>query len=197
MEPSDEVLMMAYQHGEVSALETLVRRHADSLLGYLVRMMRNRQQAEDLFQDTFIRVHEKARSFRATGRFKSWLFAIATRLAFDQLRKHKRYPVVHFQNGPEESALQIEKIEDPGPLPSQSAATSEQAGLVRAALDELPPRQKATLILAYYEGLSYPEVAGLMRCSVGTVKTQMSRALRTLARKLPDIRPEFAKGGAA
>ena len=71
--------------------------------------------------------------------------------------------------------------------PSQEAAKAEQAELVRDAIESLPARQRATLVLAYYQQLSYPEVAKVLDCSLGTVKTQMFRALRTLAQKLPDV----------
>lgn len=71
--------------------------------------------------------------------------------------------------------------------PSQEAAKAEQAQRVRDAIESLPTRQRATLVLAYYQQLSYPEVAEVLGCSLGTVKTQMYRALRTLAQKLPDV----------
>ncbi len=71
--------------------------------------------------------------------------------------------------------------------PSHEAVKAEQKELVRQALESLPARQKATLVLAYYQQLSYREVATVLGCSVGTVKTQMFRALRTLAQRLPDV----------
>lgn len=86
MEPNDEMLMTAYQQGDQTALAGLVRRYADSLLGYLTRLCMQRQQAEDVFQETFLRIHRKAGSFRAGSRFKPWLYAIATHLAIDNLR---------------------------------------------------------------------------------------------------------------
>jgi RNA polymerase sigma factor (sigma-70 family) len=79
----------------------------------------------------------------------------------------------------------------------ESAVQSDQAALVRRAVDVLPPRQRATLVLAYFEGQSYSEVAKTLGCSVGTVKTQMSRALRSLARVLPDPAMAAMEGGGA
>jgi RNA polymerase sigma factor (sigma-70 family) len=74
---------------------------------------------------------------------------------------------------------------------------NEQRAQVRRALEHLPPRQRAALVLAYFEGLTYAEAAQSLGCSVGTVKTQMSRAFRTLARLLPDAPVRPAEGGAA
>ena len=71
--------------------------------------------------------------------------------------------------------------------PSREAVKAEQAELVRDAIESLPARQRATLVLAYYQQLSYPEVAQVLGCTVGTVKTQMYRALKSLAQRLPDI----------
>jgi RNA polymerase sigma factor (sigma-70 family) len=75
------------------------------------------------------------------------------------------------------------------PHPSEKLSAEERGIRVRAAVENLPPRQRATVALAYFEGLSYPEVAGALGCSVGTVKTQVSRAMQTLARILPP--PDF------
>ncbi len=187
MEPTDEVLMMAYQHGETAALETLVRRYADPLLGYLTRMTSSRQSAEDVFQETFLRVHRKASSFRTSGRFKPWLYSIATHLAVDALRR--REPTVSLEEKRDERNSLAERLPDPGRSPADAAALADQQTRVREAIATLPPRQRATLVLTYFEGQSYPEAAATLGCSVGTVKTQMSRALRALARRLPEARP--------
>jgi RNA polymerase sigma-70 factor (ECF subfamily) len=149
------------------------------------------EQAEDLFQETFKRVYEKADTFRGT-RFKSWLFAIATNVAIDSMRRSKRLQVVSLnqkvdcdeQEGQELGAV---AVADESYEPSEEVVRAEQKEQVRQALDMLPARQRATLVLAYYQQLSYPEVAQVLGCSVGTVKTQMYRALKSLAQRLPDI----------
>ena len=174
--------MTAYQQGDPTALAGLVRRYADPLLGYLVRLCMQRQQAEDVFQETFLRIHRKANRFRAGSRFKPWLYAIATHLAIDSLRRPSRW----FVSMDEEET----ELVDPRPIPSESAARDDRQAQVRKALESLPPRQRATVVLTYFEGLSYPEAAQSLGCSVGTVKKQMSRALETLARLLPDAAKE-------
>ena len=90
---TDKSLIDAHLQGDTTAFGELVRRHGDSLLGYLTRMTGSREQAEDLFQETFKRVHEKADTFRGS-RIKSWLFAIATNVAIDGMRKSRRLQVV-------------------------------------------------------------------------------------------------------
>ncbi len=191
MENTDKSLIEAHCQGDPAAFSELVRRYGDSILGYLMRMSGNHHQAEDLFQETFKRVHEKAHTFRA-GKFKSWLFTIATHVAIDGLRRRRRMRVVSLnqkldctdQDSEELSAV---ALADDSYEPSQEAAKAEQTEQVRDAIESLPARQRATLVLAYYQQLSYPKVAEVLDCSLGTVKTQMYRALRTLAQKLPDV----------
>jgi RNA polymerase sigma-70 factor (ECF subfamily) len=190
-EPSDENLLQAHQEGNPTAFETLVRRYGNRLLGYLVRMSRNYQQAEDYFQETFRRVHEKADTFQARSSFKSWLFKIATNVAIDGIRKNNRESQMSSINATGEdcdchearSATLTARQCDP----YQQAVKAEQAVQVREAIEKLPERQRATLVLAYFQGLSYREVAQVLDCSLGTVKAQMFRAVRALARMLPDV----------
>ncbi|NIO40414.1 MAG: sigma-70 family RNA polymerase sigma factor [Burkholderiales bacterium] len=136
-------------------------------------------------------MHEKAHTFRGTA-FKSWLFTIATHVAIDGLRRRRRLQVVSLNHkldctnsrGQESGAV---VVADNSYEPSQEVIRAEQTRQVRQAIELLPAKQRATLILAYYQQLSYPQVAEVLGCSIGTVKTQMFRALRTLAQRLPDI----------
>lgn len=186
---TDENLIAAYARGDRAAFSELVRRYADSVLGYLYHMTGDRDQAEDLFQETFRKVHEKCHRFRGE-RFKSWLFTIATHSAIDAARRNQRRTTISLDQetdcgspqGCTHGALIAADTSDP----ADELVREEQKAQVRQAIESLPVKQRATLILAYYQQLSYREVAHVMGCSVGTVKTQMSRALGTLARKLPD-----------
>jgi RNA polymerase sigma-70 factor (ECF subfamily) len=191
MEKTDKSLLDAHRQGDSTAFGELVRRYGDSVLGYLTRMSGSRERAEDLFQETFKRVHEKSHTFRGP-QFKGWLFKIATRVAVDGVRKNKRMKVVSLnqesdcagQDGSEFAAM---VASDNSCNPSEQVARAERTEQVRQAIELLPARQRATLVLAYYQQLSYREVAAVLGCSEGTVKTQMYRALRTLAERLPDI----------
>jgi len=191
MENIDRSLIEAHCKGDATAFGEIVRRYGDSVLGYLTRMAGNRERAEDLFQETFKRVHEKAHTFRG-GQFKSWLFRIATRVTIDHARRRRRLKIVSLNqrldcnnhNSDEPGAV---AVANDSHNPSQEVMKIEQAEQVRHAIQSLPDRQRATLVLAYYQQLSYPEVAEVMGCTIGTVKTQMFRALRTLAKRLPNI----------
>jgi len=186
---SDENLIAAHLKGDPTAFRELVCRHGDGVLGYLCHMTGNRDQAEDLFQETFKRVHEKAHTFRGEG-FKSWLFTIATRVTIDGARRRKRRVAVSLnqeRDCDETGDSQLATVADEKATdPADEMVRQEQKEQVRRAIESLPTGQRATLVLAYYQQLSYREVAEVLGCSVGTVKTQMSRALATLAQRLPD-----------
>jgi len=191
MQNTDKSLIEAHRQGDPVAFGELVRRYGDSVLGYLTRMSGNREQAEDLFQETFKRVHEKAHTFRGP-QFKGWLFRIATNVSLDGIRRSKRIKAVSLNkqldcDNPNSEQLGAVALADNSCNPSEKALKAEQAEQVRQAIKLLPKRQRATLVLAYYQQLSYPDVAEVLGCSVGTVKTQMFRALKTLANKLPEI----------
>ena len=191
MENSDKSLIEAHLKGDQAAFGELVRRYGGSVLGYLIRMSGNREQAEDLFQETFKRVHEKAHTFRGP-QFKGWLFRIATNVALDGRRRSKLTKAISLNqqlesDNPDNEQLTAVALADNSSNPSEQVSKAEQAGQVRRAIELLPERQRATLVLAYYQQLSYTDVAEVLGCSVGTVKTQMFRALRKLADKLPEI----------
>jgi len=191
MESTDKSLVEAHCKGDPKAFGELVRRYGDGLLGYLTRMSRNRHEAEDLFQETFKRVHEKAHTFRGS-QFKSWLFTIATYVAIDGMRRRKGIRMVSLNQKLDCTERDSEELSaialaDDSHEPLREAAKAEQVQQVRDAVMSLPSRQRATLVLAYYQQLSYPEVAKVLGCSLGTVKTQMFRALKTLGQKLPDV----------
>ena len=191
MDNTDQSLIFAHLRGDASAFADIVRRYGPGVLAYLGRFSGSGVGAEDLFQETFKRVHEKAHTYRG-GNFRAWVFAIATNVARSSLRKEKKRAFVSLDqagscadgNCDKQGVLEVADSSD---NPLNAALKAERKQQVQAAIASLPPRQRATLILAYYQQLSYKQVAETLGCSLGTVKTQMYRALRTLADLLPDV----------
>jgi len=195
MENTDKSLIDAHRKGDKTAFGELVRRYGDSVLRYLLRMSGSRERAEDLFQETFKRVHEKAHTLRG-NHFKPWLFTIATNVAIDGMRRRKQLQVVSLNQKLDCADGRCEElgaaaVADNRCEPSGEAIRAEQKEQVRQAVESLPANQRETLVLAYYQQLKYREVAEVMGCSTGTVKAQMYRALKTLAQKLPDVSGEI------
>ena len=195
MELIEDSLLDALKTGDQAAYERIVRLYGDGVLGYLTKMTGCREKAEDYFQETFRRVFEKANTF-SSGNFKSWVFRIATNVAMDGFRYSKRKPAFSLNekmddvNSYEEHEMGTALIEEKAHDPHKEAVRAEIKDMVRKLISLLPPKQRTTLVLAYYQQLSYSQVAQIMGCSEGTVKRQMYAALKMLARKLPETAGE-------
>ncbi len=192
MEITDNSLIEAHNLGDSDAFEQIVRRHGPALLGYIIKMSGSREKAEDYFQQTFMKVYEKANTFRQ-GSFKSWLFTIATNVVMDGFRRQKRQPALSLNEMIETGNSDSEElgavaIADNSNNPFEKAAEAELAEQLRDVITSLPAGQRAALVLSYYQQMSYSQVAKVLGCSIGTVKKQMYRALKTLADKLPKQR---------
>lgn len=188
---NDKSLIEAHLKGDTKAFGEFVRRYGDGLLGYLTTMTGSLERTEDLFQETFKHVHEKADTFRGS-RIKRWLFAIATNVAVDGFRRDGRLQVTSLNqkldcSDDEGRELSAVAVADNSCEPSQRAIMTKRKEQVRQVLVLLPAKQRMKLVLAYYQQVSYPEVVKVFGCSIGMVKSQVYRALQTLAKRLPDI----------
>jgi len=185
----DKSLIEAHCRGDQKAFGEIINRYGNSVLGYLIKMTGDKEQAEDLFQETFKRVHEKSHTFKGSE-FKSWLFKIATNVSYDGFRKKHRAEskgfIANYSTGNGDD-LFSNAVADNSFNPSVATVKAEQVEQVRRAVESLPDKQKSVLVLTYYQQFSYREVALALDCSIGTVKTQMYRALKTLAHKLPEV----------
>jgi RNA polymerase sigma-70 factor (ECF subfamily) len=184
-EKTDRNLIDAYLAGDAGAFETLVRRHGAAVLGYFVKMTHNHDHAEDLFQETFQKVHQHAGTFKGET-LRPWIFKIATHAAIGQWRKEKKYAAVSLNTTADcPDGLHCPSLEQTmaadTPEPVEQLKKDEQRQQVRVALGQLPAQQRAALILSYYHKLTYRQIAESLDCSVGTVKTHVFRALKKMA----------------
>ncbi|HDP35558.1 MAG TPA: RNA polymerase sigma factor [Candidatus Hydrogenedentes bacterium] len=174
---TDEQLMRRSRSGDEDAFALLVRRYEAPLYRYLFRMLQNSADAEDVFQETFLRIYRNLHRFREDGRFKPWAYRIAANLARDRLRARKRRSELPLDDGTTGN----------GPMPPQpdaAAGAAETARRVEMALSRLPAKQRSVFLLARYEGLAYGEIARMLRIPVGTVKSRMNKAAQFLLRCL-------------
>lgn len=171
---SDEELVALIGGGDRRAYHVLVERHGRRVLGLARRMMRNLAEAEDVSQDAFLRVWQKAGEWQPRGaRFTTWLYRVVVNLCLDRKRRPTMAP--------------IEAAGDPAdsrPDAEQTLAKSQQDRHVASALQALPERQRAALVLSYYEGLSNAEAAGALELSVSALESLLVRARRALRQEL-------------
>jgi RNA polymerase sigma-70 factor (ECF subfamily) len=167
--------------GHDVALNNLMERHAPRLFNYLLRALQNEEDAADLAQETFARVHQNRAAFDARHKFSTWLYAIASNLVRDRYRWRKRHPQVSL-NAPNESTG--DEMGDYIPAttaqPNETALAGERAEAVRRAVAALPEELRLPLILAEYEEKSYAEIAVALHCSVKAVDMRIYRARQQL-----------------
>lgn len=173
----ETTLVHEARRGNSDALEALVRAYQKPIYNYTYRMTGNRQDAQDLTQETLVRVCTSISGFQGNSRFSSWVYRIASNLCVDRLRRRHRTLSLDATVGEEELAWQVPD-QSPGP-----EALAEQADLGRAiqqGLERLSYEHRAVVILHDMRQLTYGEVAEALRCPVGTVKSRLSRARAVL-----------------
>ena len=178
MEDADDmVLIKAYTAGNERAFEVLYRRYRKQLYGYLYNLMSgNASEAEEVFEETWIKVIDKLPSYRDQGKFSAWLFRVARNIFIDTVRRNKR------------SALPLESgdlpdVPDWSQRPERELEDQETAAVIAGALDQLPPDQKEVFLLRQQE-LSFKEIAEIQACPVNTVLGRMHYAVRNLKKLL-------------
>jgi len=176
-QPDDDALMAGTAQGEETAFRLLVRRWEPEVRAFLIHMLGSVEEAEDLTQETFVKVFAEAGRYRAEGLFRSWLFRIAGNLARSRLRRRKILRWIRFDPGAHDVAAA-------GPTPDVALAQRERAAAVRAAIAGLPARQREALTLHRYRGLTYREIAAAMGTTVPGVESLIQRALATLRARL-------------
>jgi RNA polymerase sigma-70 factor (ECF subfamily) len=179
---SDEELLTRFCRGQTEAFGVLVRRYERELYGYLRRYLGDANLADDVFQNTFLQLYMKCGQYEAGRPVRPWLYTIATHQAIDALRRNGRHQAVSLDQFREEvsdgnanSLAELLESHRPGPL--ELAQGKERQELVRASVDNLPDFLRQVVILAYYQGLKYREIADILGIPVGTVKSRLHAAL--------------------
>lgn len=182
---TDEQLLSAYRTGDVHAFRSLIERYHDELMRFLIRFMGDRQAAEDVFQETFLQIHQSADSFDETRRLKPWLFTIAANKGRDSHRRSARRPVLGLSAhvGDEDGQTFVDLMAIDAPPPTSNLDREERDRQVQEALDTLPDHQREILLLAYFQKLSYQQVAEQLSIPIGTVKSRLHAAVAGFARR--------------
>lgn len=185
MEKSDEALMHQLQTGDLRSFDILVKRWEKRLLNYCYRMVNDIALAEDLRQEVFLRIYRSAKTFRATAKFSTWMYRIATNLCLDTLAKQKRRketPIVAYLES--ESEGFDDQFIDPSDTPDMVVVKREIESRVRAALARLPADQRVVVTLRHYNSMKFHEIAEIVERPVSTVKSRMVAGIERLSRML-------------
>ena len=182
LDRSDEELLQDTAAGDLQAFDVIVRRYRDRLLNFVFRFLGDRTAAEDVVQETFLRVFRKSGEFHASARFSTWLFTIAGNLAKSELRRRKRWRFTSL--GWNEDVEQHIEIPDERPHPDALAETEIATEAIQKAIESLPPNHRQVVILSDIQGMAYEEIAQIVGCPVGTVKSRINRGRLRLQKKL-------------
>jgi RNA polymerase sigma-70 factor (ECF subfamily) len=190
MARSDVQLMLDVKAGDDSSFELLLRKYRTPLVNFLYRMVRNSATAEDLAQEVFLRVYRARKDYAPSAKFTTWMFRIATNLALNA-RRDGRYQQLEVSiDQPaetQEGAQTAFEVPDRQPGIEHELMARDRAALIRRAVESLPEKQRAAVLLHKYQEMDYDEIARILQCSESALKSLLFRAYETLRIELAPL----------
>ena len=174
----DEMLVAQFKSGSQKAFDELMKRYERRIFGYLLRSVRNYEDAEELTLEVFFKAYRALNSWEPKAKFSTWLYTIASNLSIDYHRSKSRKPVFILED---EDVIEKRLVAtDISSNPEKHLEDKERGRIIREAVDELSSKQKAVFMLTRYEGLQIKEVAETLGIAEGTVKIHLHRAMKKL-----------------
>jgi RNA polymerase sigma-70 factor (ECF subfamily) len=191
---SDQEVVLMARAGREAAYRELIRRYERPIFALLFRMVRDRELAEDLSQETFIKALNAIESYRPEFKFSSWIFKIANNAAIDHLRRRELdtlsldgSPHAETPEAMQATALQIGARQE---SPLDTVEAKELGGAIEIAIGRLRPEYRSCILLRHVEGRAYEEIAEMLDLPLGTVKTYIHRARNELRQALAHLKEE-------
>jgi RNA polymerase sigma-70 factor (ECF subfamily) len=182
----DAQLMLRVREGDEVSFALLLERHRAPVVNFLYRMVQNRAVSEELAQEVFLRVYRSRETYEATAKFTTWLFRIATHLALNCIRDGKKEK--RNESLSEELIEGAERqVADRQPSVEQAMIHQARLGEIRKAIEALPEKQRAAVLMHKYQGLDYSQIAGALSCTESAVKSVLFRAYETLRSRLAHL----------
>ena len=177
---SDEKLILRFQEGDINAYNELVKRYKDRLLNFVLRYFNNVEQAEDVVQDTLIKLYTHASYYKNVAKFSTWIFTIAKNNALTELRKNKRKKTdsLWTEDG---QIIDINSKEESLDSKVQNEIAIDQ---LNKFLDEIPENFRIAVVLRDFQELSYEEISKILEIPIGTIKSRINRGRIQLAEKM-------------
>ena len=177
----EKLLLKEIKNGNLDAFSVLVKKYEKKALNFSYKMLSDMHLAEDVTQEAFLKVLKKIDTFRGASSFSTWFYTILNNLCLDILRKKSRAPdiisITRENTNDDEYELQLE---DASPGPYESLQNKEIKKILEDAIKKLTPEHRAIIVLRDVEGLEYEEIAKILKISLGTVKSRLSRARLSL-----------------
>lgn len=174
----DEMLVAQFKSGSQKAFDELMKRYERRIFGYLLRSVRNYEDAEELTLEVFFKAYRALGAWKPKAKFSTWLYTIASNLSIDYHRAKSRQPILLLED---EEVIEKRLIAtDISSNPEKNLEDKERGRIIREAVDELSAKQKTVFMLARYEGMQIKEVAETLGMAEGTVKIHLHRAIKKL-----------------
>jgi RNA polymerase sigma-70 factor (ECF subfamily) len=184
----DETLLERYNGGDAQAFEALMQRYHRPLFNFILRFVKNEHTAEELLQDTFLKVIQKSESYQRNSKFSTWLYTIARNLCIDHSRKmkHRRHASLEqgFQNDPENSNSLKERVQGKESNADEKMIAQEIHALIEQSISELSEDQREVFLLRRVQNLPFKQIATITNTSENTVKSRMRYALDKIHQSL-------------
>ena len=180
----EEKLIKKTAKGDRDAFAELVELYKDKVYQVSYRMLGNAQEAEDVAQETFLRVYANIGNYDPSYKFSTWIYRIATNLCIDHLRKRKQVYSLDRELEGTDGLDWHDRLADQGPNPEESLLTGELQGQVQEAIESLTPKYRSIITLRYIEDLSLNEISEVLKLPVSTIKTRIHRGREALRKKL-------------
>ena len=182
---TDEELISRFQKGDERAYVELVNRYKDRLLNFVFQFLGDIEQAEDVVQDTMLRLYEKKHYYKEIAKFSTWLYTIARNLANTELRKKKRRKTTYLSQLSKERQFEIPAVQDDVDQSLQNEFINDR---IQSAINNLPEHSKVVIILRDIQELSYEEISNIVEVPLGTIKSRINRARIQLQAELQDLK---------
>jgi len=185
-EPSDNILLQSYLDGDESAFARLVERYRQEVYSFLARFLGDAALADDVFQETFLQLHLSAEKFDMSRRLKPWLFTIAANKARDAMRKRSRRlsaPLDAQVGNSDQSVSYGDLMPSDIPPPLETITNQETRLAVQKIVAQMPEALRLVLVLCYFNGMAYKDIAEVVKAPLGTVKSRLHTAVKTFAEK--------------
>lgn len=177
MSGNEKQLIERSRSGDVEAFEALVEGYQKRVFNIAYKMIGNYEDASDLAQEVFIRVFKSIGNFKEQSTFSTWIYRITTNVCLDELRRRKNKKVVSLDEDIHLDDSEIKRqVESDAPMPEEIAERKELRELVNNAISQLSVEHRTVIVLRDLQGFSYEDIAGMLKCPEGTVKSRINRA---------------------
>ncbi len=188
---TEKILLDQARRGHDTAFAQLIDGHSEKLISLAWRLVGQREEAEEITQEAFLRLYKSLATFRGDSSVGTWLYRTVTRLAIDHLRRETlKRKIFFFRSDDSQQFDPLDAVADPAASPQERLLAQETASQMQQVLNSLPARQKTVFVLRHFEGLSLREIASTLEVEEGTVKAHLHRAVSRFRKEFRHSREE-------